>query len=65
MDGDSFFGQPAAICTPTNPFKPTRRSQPHDGHLVVFVAPRLASVLLSGVSPKNVSLERKGLTGCE
>ena len=59
---DSFFWQPVIICTPTSPFKPARLSQPHDGHLIRFIALRSASVLLSGVSPKNVPLERKGLT---
>lgn len=59
---DSFFCKPVIICTPTNPFKPARLSQPHDGHLIRFIAPRSASVLLSGVSPKNVPLERTGLT---
>lgn len=60
---DSFFGQTVTSYTPTNPFKPTRLSQPHDGHLICFIASRSTSVLLSGVSPKSVSLAREGLTG--
>ena len=63
FSGDSFFGNPVTSYTPTNPLKPTRLSQPHDGHLICFIASRLASVLLSGVSPKSVSLAREGLTG--
>ena len=55
--------KPVTICTPTNPFKPTRLFQPHDGHLISFLASRSVSVLLSGVSRKTVSRGRNDLTG--
>jgi len=44
------------------PVRTNPRSRTHDGHLIGFIASRSRSVTACGVSPKSVSLDRKGLT---
>lgn len=57
-----FFQETGHHSRPANPFKPTGRSQPHDDHLIVFIASPAMGVTACGVSPKNVSSARNGLT---